>query len=104
MSYVGKQFSTGNSTVRNLPVGTTLRVSGTSMLEVTSIPAPPKPVFNAGDRVRIVSKGRVGNIFRATTNGSAGVSGQPPKGYQFYVSQDAPYVVREAAESDLVKF
>lgn len=100
MANAGQTFTTRNSTVAQLQAGTVLEVVGKGQVRIVSV---PKPVFNAGDRVRIVSKGRIGRIFRATTNGSAGVSGQPPKGYQFYVSDDAPYVVREAAESDLQK-
>ena len=97
---VGTVFKTGNSTVAKLAPGTVLEIVGVGQVRVVSV---PKPVFNVGDRVYVKSKGRYGRIFRATTNGSASVAGMPPAGYQFYVSDDAPYVIRQASEADLQK-
>lgn len=46
---VGSQFSTGNSTVNQLPVGATLRVSAQGELEIVSVPAPAPSILEAGD-------------------------------------------------------
>ena len=95
---IGDRFYTSNSYVSGLAVGTTLTVEGNGYLRVASV---PKPVFKPGDRVRIVSKGRVGVIVRMTTRD--GLSEQLPEpGEQLYVA-DGTSVVRVAQESDLRK-
>lgn len=101
-AFVGQRFTTGNSTVRGLAAGTTLTVVSEGQLEVTSV---PKPVFNVGDRVYVVSKGRYARIVRMTD--VQGLStGMPPKAsngetQQFYIGDAEPTVVRVARESDL---
>lgn len=51
MSVPGDTFTTGNSVVADLPVGTVLTVVGDGELEITEVPAPePVDVF-AGSRI-----------------------------------------------------
>jgi hypothetical protein len=56
---MGKTFSTGNSTVATLPVGTILEVSGKGQLTVVEAPAP-----EPGDR--ILSKYGPATVVRIT--------------------------------------
>lgn len=49
MSYNGFQFSTGNSTINNLPVGSVLEVVGPGQVEVVEVAKKPAP--QPGDRI-----------------------------------------------------
>jgi hypothetical protein len=101
MSYVGKRFTTSNSVLSSLRAGSTVKVLGNGEVEVTFV-APEPITFKAGDRVRVVSKGRVGRIVRMTS--VDGLSEQLPEpGEQLYVA-DGTFVVRIAKESDLQKY
>lgn len=95
---MAKQFSTGNSTVRTLHPGSTLRVVSPGVLEVTfTAAAPKKPVVEG---TRFVSKyGTIGTILRMTD--TKGMSTQvPPAGYEFYIA-DGSTVVRLVKTSDV---
>lgn len=102
MASVGYRFKTSNASVATLKAGTTLKVVAQGQLEVTSV---PKPVYNEGDRVYVISKGRYARIVRMTD--VQGLSkGMPPaaangEAQQFYIGDAEPTVVRVARESDL---
>jgi hypothetical protein len=60
--YVGQVISTGNAAIATAAAGTQLVVTKPGELKVTFVPAPPKPVFNPGDKVYVKSKGRYARI------------------------------------------
>lgn len=98
MSYIGKRFNTGNSTVAQLHAGSTLRVAEKGVLEVTfAASAPKKPVVEG---TRFITKyGTTGTILRMTD--TKGMSTQvPPPGYEFYIA-DGTTVVRLVKTSDV---
>lgn len=105
--YKGYTFSTGNSTIATLHAGSTFVKNADGSLTVTFAAAPPKPVFNEGDRVYVNNKDRYATIVRMTD--VQGLSnGLPPKtlsgeAQQFYIGDANPTVVRIARESDLKK-
>lgn len=102
--YVGKTFTTGNSVVRNLPVGSKLEVTAVGTLVIRDI---PKPVvtFEAGDQIFIKSKQRYGKVVRMTDTDVVG----NPAGFNaetqvLYIGVDGePPVVRVANKSNIYK-
>lgn len=66
---VGQVFSTGNTVVRGLQVGSVLEVVGQGQLKVVEVPFVP---LQAGDRIK--SKYGFGTVVRVTsTRGADGV-------------------------------
>lgn len=90
MSFISKQFSTGNSTINSLHPGSTLKVVSKGLVEVTfAASAPKKPVVEGA---RFTSKYGPATIIRMTS--TQGMDNQvPPEGFEFYIA-DGTAVVR----------
>lgn len=94
MANVNQIFSTGNSTINGLPVGSTLAVVGKGQVQVTSVPAKK---FVAGDR--IVTK--YGNSTVVAASSRFGyIDGFDPETQVLYVA-DGSFKVRAVNKSSL---
>lgn len=98
--YVGKTFSTGNSVINGLPVGSKLEVTGKGTVIVREIPKPV--VFEEGDIIYVVSKDRKGKVVRITDNGVIGNPvGFNPQTQVLYIGVNGePPVIRVANKAD----
>lgn len=94
MANVNSIFSTGNSTVNGLPVGSTLAVVGQGQLLVTSVPAKQ---FNAGDRIK--TKYGYSTVVAASSRFGY-IDGFDPETQVLYVA-DGSYKVRAVNKSSL---
>lgn len=94
MANVNQIFSTGNSTINGLPVGSTLAVVGQGQLQVTSVPAKQ---FKAGD-VIYTKYGR--SIVVAASSRFGEIEGFDPETQVLYVA-DGSYKVRAVNKSSL---
>lgn len=95
--YAGKQFNTSNSTINQLPAGSTLKVTGKGQVQVVSVPTP---TFKAGDRV--TSKYGPATVVDITSHLKGEVNALVPSGTVFYVA-DGTNRVRIASPGNLTK-
>lgn len=92
MATPGTVFTTANSTVGQLPAGATLKVLGNGKVQVVSVPAPTE-----GQRIRVISKGRIGRVVRMTSRVTDPIKGASKV---WYIA-DGTSVVRVADLSDV---
>lgn len=94
MANVNQIFSTGNSTINGLPVGSTFAVVGKGQVQVTSVPAKK---FVAGDR--IVTKYGNSTVVAASSRFGE-IEGFDPETQVLYVA-DGSFKVRAVNKSSL---
>ena len=94
MATLNDTFTTGNSTIAGLPVGSILEVVGPGELEITSVPAKK---FSAGDRIET----KYGNsTVVAASSRFNYIDGFDPETQVLYVA-DGTFIVRATAKSNV---